>query len=306
MGWGISGGTSSNSSSSSSTSTNNSTTWNSQQVENFMNGFNPNIYYENEDFLDANPYLQEFLNYETSGQSIINARSAFETGEGIFKQGYGRLQKAAGISPADIWAAMEGGIKTVNGQLNGLMSNEYDAIQNQAMVSIGDNLAQNAETQNAGGAVAGSSAMNNSAMGIKEAGAESMESQESELAASILKGSVRAVNNFASAYARGESGITKSILGIGSDIMKGGINAMNKGASNYWNAAIFEQAMEQKSSDVNRKNNMINNNMGLLDEMVWLQTMLQTAGIDTTSTTKTTGSSSGSSSSVSGGMGGIL
>lgn len=247
------------------------------------------INYTPENFLDANPYMQQFLDYELSPQGFNNANNIIGKGSQIFQQGYSRLQKAAGITPQEIYNGLYNGVKMVNGQMSGYMNQEDQAIQNQVMVDMGGDLAQNAETMNAGGAVAGSSAMNNSAMGIQEAGAESMEEQESELAASILKGSTRAVNNIASGYAKAQSGITKSILGIGGDVMKGGIKALNNAKSGYWNAAVVEQAIAQKQQDTSRKNAMINNNMGIMENMYWLETMLQAAGVDTHSTT--TGSS---------------
>ncbi|APY72374.1 hypothetical protein ZX68_000320 [Salmonella enterica subsp. enterica] len=277
------------SSSASSSSTNNSYTWNSQQIENFLDNMSTDINYTPENFLDANPYMQQFLDYELSPQGFNNANNIIGKGSQIFQQGYSRLQKAAGITPQEIYNGLYNGVKMVNGQMSGYMNQEDQAIQDQVMVGMGGNLAQNAETMNAGGAVAGSSAMNNTAMGIQEAGAESMEEQESELAASILKGSTRAVNNIAGSYAKAQSGITKSILGIGGDVMKGGIKALNNAKSGYWNAAVVEQAIAQKQQDTSRKNAMINNNMGIMENMYWLETMLQAAGIDTTSTT--TGSS---------------
>ncbi|EBG5613177.1 hypothetical protein FI206_02600 [Salmonella enterica subsp. enterica] len=277
------------SSSASSSSTNKSYTWNSQQIENFLDNMSTDINYTPENFLDANPYMQQFLDYELSPQGFNNANNIIGKGSQIFQQGYSRLQKAAGITPQEIYNGLYNGVKMVNGQMSGYMNQEDQAIQDQVMVGMGGDLAQNAETMNAGGAVAGSSAMNNSAMGIQEAGAESMEEQESELAASILKGSTRAVNNLASGYAKAQSGITKSIMGIGGDVMKGGIKALNNAKSGYWNAAVVEQGIEQKQEDVARKNANINGNMGIMENMYWLETMLQAAGIDTTSTT--TGSS---------------
>lgn len=254
------------------------------------------INYTPENFLDANPYMQQFLDYELSPQGFNNANNIIGKGSQIFQQGYSRLQKAAGITPQEIYNGLYNGVKMVNGQMSGYMNQADQAIQGQVLVSMGGDLAQNAETMNAGGAVAGSSAMNNTAMGIQEAGAESMEEQESELAASILKGSTRAVNNLASGYAKAQSGITKSILGIGGDVMKGGIKALNNAKSGYWNAAVVEQAIEQKQQDTSRKNAMINNNMGIMKNMYWLEAMLQAAGIDVTSTT--TGSSTVSGGGV--------
>lgn len=302
LGGSTSGGMSSNSSSSSSTSTNNSYTWNSQQIEDFMNTFNPEINYTNEKFLEANPYIQQFLDYELSPQSFNTAHNVIGTGLDIFQQGYNRLQKAAGITPQEIYEGLYNGVKMVNGQMSGYMNRADSAIQDQVMVSMGGELAQNAETQNAGGAVAGSSAMNNTAMGIQESGAESMEEQESQVAANILKGSIRSVNNIAGSYAKAQSGITNSIMGIGKNIINSGAKMFNNDMSNYWNAAVVEQDWAQKEQNTSRKNANVNNNLNLLDDYLWLDTMLQTAGIDTTSTTNSSSKSSGKSSGISGGL----
>ncbi|HCK0320620.1 TPA: hypothetical protein NQG77_000242 [Salmonella enterica subsp. enterica serovar Infantis] len=291
---GIFAGGGSSSSSSSSTADNHSYTWDSAAIENFLNGFSNDINYENEKFLDANPYMQEFLNYELSPQSFNNAQAVLGAGGQIFKQGFSRLQKAGSITPQEIYEGLYNGVKMVNGQMSGYMDREDQAIQNQVMATMGGDLAQNAETMNAGGAVAGSSAMNNSAMGIQEAGAESMEEQMSQVAASILKGSTRAVNNIAGTYAKAQSGITNSIMGIGSNIIKGGAKMQNKAMSNFWNASVVEQAIEQKQQNTARKNSMINENINVMEDMYWLQTMLQAAGIDTNS--HSSGSSSTSNS----------
>lgn len=283
------------SSSASSTSTNNSSTWGSQTIEDWLtNDFNSDINYQNESLLSLNPYIQNFLNYETSGQTFNNAQNVLGAGGQIFKQGLGRLEQAGSITPQAAYDALMTGAKGIYSSASGYMNTADTAIQNQVMASMGGELAQNAETMNAGGAVAGSSAMNNSAMGIQEAGAESMEEQESALAASIMKGSVRTVNNLAGSYAKTQNGITKSLLGIGGNVIKGGAKMQNNAMSNYWNAAVFEQAYAQKGENVARKNAMINSNIGVMEDMYWLQTMLQAQGIDTTSTTS-------GSSSVSGG-----
>lgn len=278
------------SSSASSSSTNNSSTWNSGTIENWANSMDTNINYQNENWLDMNPYMQEFLNYELGPEAFNNAQNVIGAGGSIFKSGLSRLEQAGSITPQEAYAALYGGVKNVYSGMSGFMDNQDAAIQNQVMAQMGGNLANNAQKQMGGQSVAGSSAMNNSAMGIQEAGAESMEEQESQLAMQVLKGSIKSVNNLAGNYARAESGITKDLLGIGGNIIKGGAKMQNNAMSNFWNAAVVEQAYAQKGADVNRKNNMINNNIGIMEDMYWLQTMLQTAGIDTSSTT--TGSSS--------------
>ncbi|ELP3919285.1 hypothetical protein QUQ16_000185 [Escherichia coli] len=283
------------SSSASSSSTNNSNTWNSQTIEDWLNTqFSSDINYDNESLLDLNPYLQNFLNYETSSSPFNTAKNVIGAGGQVFGQGMQRLQNAANVSPQDMYAALVSGTKGIYSSLNGFMTNEDNAIQNQVMAEMGSSLASNAETMNSG-AVAGSSAMNNSAMGIMESGAESMEQQESDLAASLLKSSARAVNNMAGSYAKAQSGVTNAMLGIGSNIIKGGAKMQNNAMSNFWNASLFEQAYAQKGANVARKNAMIKDNIGVMEDMYWLETMLQAAGIETSSTT--TGSST-----VSGGI----
>lgn len=283
------------SSSASSSSTNNSSTWNSSTIEDWLNGMDTNVNYNNETWLDMNPYMQQFLDYELSPQAFNNANNVISAGGSIFKSGLSRLEQAGSITPQEAYAALYGGVKNVYSGMSGFMDNQDAAIQNQVMAQMGGDLASNAQKQMGGQSVAGSSAMNNSAMGIQEAGAESMEEQESQLAMQVLKGSIKSVNNLASGYARAESGITKDLLGIGGNIIKGGSKMENNAMSNFWNAAVVEQAYAQKGQDVARKNAMVNGNIGIMEDMYWLQTMLQAAGIDTTSTT--TGSSS-----VSGGL----
>ncbi|CEL82328.1 hypothetical protein BN1222_03590 [Klebsiella quasipneumoniae] len=284
------------SSSASSTSTNNSSTWNADIMNDWAtNDFNPNINYTNENWLDMNPYMQQFLDYELSPQAFNNAKNVIGAGGSIFKSGLSRLEQAGSITPQQAYEALYGGVKNVYNGMSGFQQNQEEAIQNEVMTTMGGELAQNATTYNSG-AVAGSSALNNSAMGIQEAGAESMEEQDSQLAMKILNGSIKAVNNLAGGYTRAESGITKDLLGIGGNIIKGGAKMENNAMSNYWNASVVKQAYAQKGEDVARKNAEINSNLPVMEDMYWLSVMQSLAGDKTSSTT------SGSSSVSKGGI----
>lgn len=284
------------SSSASSSSTNHSSVWDIDQIENEIQNLNTNINYTPESLLDLNPYLQQFLDYETSGQAFNTAKNVISEGGQIFSQGLNRLEKAGSMTPQGIYDALYQGVKAVNSSMQGYVNNQDQAIENKVMVTMGDNLAQNATMQNAGGAVAGSSAMNNSAMGIQEAGAESMEEQESQLAMKVLRGSASVVNNVAGNYAHIQNGVTNSLLGIGSNIIKGGVKANNNAMSDFYNAALFEQAYSQKGANVDRKNAMIIADLPIMEQQYLIQQLLQAGGADTTSTT------SGSSSMSSGGI----
>lgn len=277
------------SSSASSSSTNNSSIWDDPQIEQLVQNINYEIQYSNETLDPLNQYMQNALNYMLNPDRFNTAKNLAQKGGAIWNTATGDFSKLKGLTPAQMLSAFETGTQKLYGDASGFMQQQDQSIENNVMAQMGSSLAQNAETQHAGGAVAGSSAMNNSAMGIMEGGAESIEGQESKVAAQILGAAARTTGSVEKGYLRSASNLVSGEFGMAGNMFKAAAKSGNNAMSNYWNAALLEQAYEQKSTDVNRKNNMINNNSTLMAQIAELAALLESGGSSTSSTT--TGSS---------------
>ncbi len=281
------------SSSASSSSTNNSSIWDDPQIEQLVQNINYQIQYSNETLDPLNQYMQNALNYMLDPARFNTAKNLANKGASIWGTAKGDFSKLKGLTPAQMLSAFESGTQSLYNGASGFMAQQDQTIENNVMTSMGSSLAQNAETQNAGGAVAGSSAMNNSAMGIMSGGAQSMESQESKVAAEILGAAARTTGSLEKGYLKSASNLVSGEFGMAGNVFKAAAKSGNNAMSNYWNAALLEQAYEQKQTDVNRKNGMINNNSTLMAQIAELAALLESGGSSTSSTTSGTSSMSG-------------
>lgn len=275
-------------SSSSSTSDTHAWTWNSDQIENFMNSFDPQIWWENKTIDPMNNTMRGVLDYMESGQSILNGRTVLGWGGNAFSTGIDRLKKEAGITPEAYFDAMQNGAKSIYSDFSGALNTADKNIENTVYANMGSEFANNAQMQMGGQSVAGSSAMNNSAMSILASGENSVASQEMKLNAEAMAEALGISGNLASGFAKGYSSLTNEALGIGKGAMGAGAKIMGKGISNMWNAGLIDQLAAQLNSNNNRKNNMISNNLPLVDDMMWLAAELQTSGIDTNTHSEST------------------
>ncbi|MFV4743031.1 hypothetical protein HVY71_12465 [Citrobacter freundii] len=294
MGFGINGGGGSSSGSSTSDSTNHSYTWNSSMIEQFMNSYDPDIYYQGHSLVGPNSVMTSLENYWTDPARYQQAQAIINKGKGIAGQGMDILSTMAGYTPEQYMDAITGMAGDIYGMGSDWQAGQDEAIENNVMATMGSTLAQNAETQNAGGAVAGSSAMNNSAMGILSGGAQSMESQEAALANKMMGAATGMAGSVLSTYGKAQREAASTYLGIGGNVIGAGTNAEKSALNNAWKVGVLQNGGAQVAQMLNRQDNMVFNNMDFIDSQIWLDEMLKTAGIDTTSYTHTTGSSSGS------------
>lgn len=277
------------SSSASSSSTNNSSIWDSAEIQSLVESMGYNINYDNEYLAPMNSDMQNFLNYELNPQRFNTAKALGTKAGNVWNTATSDFNKLKGITGSDLLSAFEGGTNKLYSAASGFMDQQDQAIEDNVMTSMGSDLAQNATTMNAGGAVAGSSALNSTAMGIKSGGAQSMESQESKVAENILSAAARTTGKGISSGIRGASSVVRSEFGMAGNLAKAGAKSGGKAASNYWDAALVNQAYTQKQANVNRKNWMINNNSTLMTNAAELMAFLESGSAATTSTT--TGSS---------------
>lgn len=273
---------------SSSTSTTTSTTWNAKEIENFMSGWNPSIYYENESMAAVPAIMQEIVNYETSSSPFDRAKQLGEYGKRAGEIAYGDYQKLHSLTGDDLMGMLTKYSGELFNSASDFMAKQDSAIEDKVNAQMGQEFANNAEMQhgNNSGAV-GSSAMNNSAMGILSGGAQSMETQESQIAQEVMTGAVSMASSGIRGAIKGFSREIGAEAGLSGQLYKASAKAGNTALTNAWNAGATEWAMAQEMNNMQRHNDMINGNMNTIDEMMWLDGMLQAAGVDTTSTTTT-------------------
>ncbi|MBF4180587.1 hypothetical protein [Lelliottia nimipressuralis] len=272
-----------------SSSTSHTTSWMADTLEpminNFINSYS-GINYENSVVAGLTPAEQAALDRAGSGKAI-------DTGTNIAKGGASLLEEAIG----GIQGLLHGGGKTqfmsgVSGLFNsasGFMDAQDSAIQDSVYSQMGSEFGQSAQSNMASTSVAGSSAAENATNSILASGANSMVQQESDLAMQILKGSV----GLTSQGINGEVGLLDQLMGAGGSIAQAGGKMAENGEKNQMNAGLFEQWFNQQTDNNNRKNDMINNNMDLINFAALMQEVLPAAGIDTTTTTDSSQHSSG-------------
>lgn len=268
-------------------STTHSTTWGAQYIEDILmnNQDGPQWYYEDETLAPINDQMQKILNYELSGKGIQNAGALGRKGKSILDAGISDWQKLAGISGQDVLTKWKGMASNAYNGASGFMQTQDQAIEDRVNAEMGSELAQSSEAN--GSQAAFTSGALNQKSAIVANSAESMETQESAMAMKIARaaasGSASAITS-ALRIKAGEAGmVSQAGLGIIGTAASLGDKALN----NMWQAGAFETAYNQKQTNINRKNNMINNNLPTLEKMQWFQAMEQAQGIDTTSTTNT-------------------
>ncbi|WP_285158560.1 hypothetical protein [Lelliottia wanjuensis] len=249
------------------------------------------INYENSVVEGLTPAEQEALQRYGSGASI-------NAGMNIAQQGGSLVEEAIG----SIEGLLHGGGKTqfmsgVKGLYNGaddFINQQDSAIQDSVYSEMGQTFGKTAQANMASTSVAGSSAAQSATNSVLASGANEMTQRMADVSDSVLKGAVGLTTN----AMHSEVSLIDQLMSEGGDIFNTGMKITGKGASNQFKAGIFEQWYNQEVTNNNRKNDMINNNMDLLDMGALLELVLPTAGIDTTTTNTVKQASSG-------GMGGL-
>lgn len=267
-------------------STTTSKTWGADTIEQIlMSGQRPSWYYEDETLAPINPQMQQILDYELSENPFINARQVMARGGHLIDTDEGMWQELAGISGQDILTKWRDMTATGYNNASQFMQNQDKAIEDHVNAMMGSELAQSAEVN--GNQAAYTSGALNQKSAIVAQSAESMETQESAMAAKIARaaatGSASAINSGLRVKVAEATGMGS--LGLG--VIGTGAKMFDKALNNAWQAGSFETAYNQKQNNVNRHNDMINNNLPMIEEMQWFEAMLQAQGIDTSSTTHT-------------------
>lgn len=279
-----------------STTTSHTESWIADQIEPIVTSFISNwsgINYENSVVEGLTPAEQEALQRYGSGASI-------NAGMNIAQKGGSLVEEAV----SSIENLLHGGGKTqfmsgVTSLYNGADSfiNQQDsAIQDSVYSEMGQTFGQTAQNNMASTSVAGSSAAQNATNSVLASGANEMTQRMADVSESVLKGAVGLTTN----AMHSEVSLIDQLMSEGGDIFNTGMKITGKGASNQFKAGIFEQWYNQEVANNNRKNDMINNNMDLLDMGALLEMVLPTAGIDTTTTSTVKQASSGGKGGLAG------
>lgn len=267
-------------------STTSSTTWGASTIESILNsGIKPNYYYENETLAPINPAMQQILDYELSANPFNNARNIISRGQGILNNGVDAWKQLAGISGQDVLTKWHDMTMTGYNNASQFMQTQDQAIEDRVTAQMGSELASSAEAN--GNQAAYTSGALNQKSAIVANSAESMETQESAMAMKIARAAATGSASAISSALRVKAGEAGMISQAGLGVIGAGANMLDKAFNNAWQAGSFETAYQQKENNVNRHNNMINNNLPVIEDMQWFRAYLSAQGIDTTSTTHT-------------------
>lgn len=281
VGMGSSMGLLGGSGSASSSSTSHTTSWLDQYVEpiveNFISDYS-GINYENSTVAGLTPAEQAALERAGSGSVIDNGASIAQGGASLVDEALNSIQ---GLLNGNAKTQFMSGVSGLYNSASGFMEGQDNAIENDVYSSMGAAFGQSAQSNMASTAVSGSSAAEYATSSILSSGANEMIQRESQLAESILKGAVGLTGGAIS----GEVGLLDQLMGAGGSIFQEGAKMAASGEKNQFNAGLFEQWFNQQVDNNNRKNDMINNNMPLINFAVLMEEVLPTAGIDTTTTT---------------------
>lgn len=181
------------------------------------------------------------------------------------------------------------GVKGIYGGLDDWMNGQDSAIESDVYSEMGQAFGQTAQSNMASTSVAGSSAAENATNSVLASGANEMIQRESKVSQEALKGAIGMTGDAIS----GQLGLIDQLMKEGHSIFSTGVNMAGKAQANQFKAGLFEQYYNQEVANNDRKNQMINDNMGWLDFAALMSEVLPTAGIDTTTTSTGTSTQSG-------------
>lgn len=266
-----------------SSSTTNSSTWNASQIESMLNGFDPNIYYEDQQVMQLDPVMQKILGYEQSATPFENAQKVFGKGKGIMSNVVDEYKQMKGVTGDQVLSEWLGTASKVYDSAGNYINTMDKGIENQVYAQMGSTMAQNATTNMQGSTFTSGAA--NSAQAELTSGGQQMAAMESQVANSVLAAS----GHIATSGIRAKAGAKASEIGIegkaATSLMGAGAKMGSNAMSNAWNAGLVNMGYQGYVNKTNRHNDMVNNNLDLADNMIWLEAMLQGSNVQTTSTT---------------------
>lgn len=181
------------------------------------------------------------------------------------------------------------GVTSIYGGLDDWMNGQDTAIESDVYSEMGQAFGQTAQSNMASTSVAGSSAALNAQNSVLASGANEMVQRESKVSQEALKGAIGMTGDAIS----GQLGLIDQLMKEGHSIFNTGTQIAGKAQANQFKAGLFEQYYNQEVANNDRKNSMINDNMGWLNFAALMSEVLPTAGIDTTTTSTGTSTQHG-------------
>lgn len=267
-------------------STSHTTSWLSGLIEpiitDFVNGAgSEGISYTDSTVAGITPAEQAALDAFGSGAGITAGKTIAGAGGSLISSS---IMEIENLLHGGAKQEFTQGVTNIYGGLDDWMNGQDAAIQSDVYSEMGQAFGQSAQSNMASTSVAGSSAALNAQNSILASGANEMVQRESRVSDQALKGAIGMTGDALS----GQLGLIDQLMKEGHSIFNTGTQMAGKAQANQFKAGVFEQYYNQEVTNNDRKNKMINDNMGWLDFAALMAEVLPTAGIDTT----TTGSSS--------------
>lgn len=272
-----------------STSTSSTTTsWLSGLLEPIVTDFvndNPSIDYTDSTVAGMTPAEVAALKSYGGGATSAAGKQVAGFGAGLVGDSVNAFQSLLNGGAVD---QFQNGVSGLYNSAGDFMGDQENAIQDSVYSEMGAQFGNTAQSNMASTAVSGSSAAENATNSVLASGANSMVQQDAALEQKVLGASVGLTGKAMS----GEIGLLSELMGAGGSIAGAGAHMAASGTANQFKAGLFEQYFNQQNANNDRKNSMINDNMDWINMNMLLNTVLPTAGLDTT----TKGNSSTSAS----------
>lgn len=271
-------------SSASTSTTSHTSSWLSGLIEPLVTDFvsgNDGINYIDSVVAGMTPAEQKALDRFGSGAAVDTGTNIAKGGASLIQEQVSRMES---LLNGGAKSQLTTGVSGIYDAAGGFIAGQDAAIQDQVYSEMGNTFGKSAENNMASTAVSGSSAAQNATNSVLASGANEMTQMMADVDSNVLKSAV----GITTGAMGGELSLINELLGAGGSIAGAGAHMAESGASNQFKAGLFEQYFNQENLNNDRKNNMINSNMDWINMTALLNTILPTAGLDTT----TTGSSS--------------
>lgn len=269
----------------SSTSTTNSTIWDAALIESLVTSGNAgNINYTPYQIADPTQEMKNVINYETSGAAFNNSKSMANKASSMGAIFSSDISKLKGITGEDIMNLYKSGTSDLFNAASGFMANEDQSIEDSLLAKYGSQSAQLAESTQ--GTFTSGAANAHSALAVGTA--NSMESEESELAAKVMMNAANITGNAIKGGIRGYSNMIGREGQATAGLYKAAAKMTGNAVDNYWNAGLAKWAYQNAENHQNWKNEMIIDNKSGFSNLMMLEALLQSGGADTSSTNTVT------------------
>ncbi|MEA8782140.1 hypothetical protein ABK933_03560 [Klebsiella aerogenes] len=243
------------------------------------------------------PAEQAALQYFGSGQGITTGTNAAKWGVNAIGAGINGYKTLLSGGTSINKNQFQQNVLGLYADAGDYMNTQNAAIEQQASVNIANTLAGNAESfNNTNSGVSGSSMQNNANMAVMQQGMNSAAQREADVSNMVMKSAIGLTASGMSAKANLMTSGMSGAIGLGTHAITGGVNMASKAAANQFKSGLFQQYYNQQVMNNDRRNQMINSNLSLAEQLAALSFAGKFANIDTTTESHSSGSSSSSAS----------